>query len=390
MGMEAPHFLINDYIKNSDNTENLISTLYKKGIMSKYYSDEKLLLVYTKFEDQPFVSSNMELKNECRSLIVDVEEKSIVSYTCNTPICNLEAMNYLLGHNENQMSIYKCYEGTLMSLFYNRDKWYLSTRRCLDSRKSVWNNNSHFNLFMSVIKEDGFEEFDDFTKNLNTSYCYNFILIHHKNKNIVDYTSEFGEEYKKLCLAFIRNKDDLREIDYETMSDVFSVNNHRNIFIPEKVNSLQEYNSKINNYDNEDMMMCKDEGIIIKLKNEQSVNIYLKLQTYPYQFNKAIGLEKNIFKGFINLYQNDKLFNYLENNSNLVNYKKIVKPMNTQESYDTIGVVDSVFKVCTSELYELFKLLWNLKTGKHMDKTLYNILPKEYKNVLYTIRGIYF
>jgi hypothetical protein len=46
--------------------------------------------------------------------------------------------------------------------------------------------------------------------------------------------------------------------------------------------------------------------------------------------------------------------------------------------------------VCTSELYELFKILLNLKTGKHMDQQLYNILPKEYKNIMYGIRGIYF
>ena len=288
--MEAPQFLITDYIKNSENTESLINTLYKKGIMSKHYSDDRLLLVYTKFEDQPFASSNIELKNECRSLIIDVEEKNIVSYSCNTPICNLEAMNYLLGHNENQMSIYKCYEGTLMSLFFNKGNWYLSTRRCLDSKQSIWNNDSHFNLFMSVLKQEGIESFEDFTSQLNSSYCYNFILIHHANKNIVNYTTNFGENYKKLCLAFIRNKEDLTEVDYEEMREIFPINNYQNIFVPEKVDSLQDYNSKMNNYDNEDMMECKDEGIIIKLKNEQNVNIYLKLQTYPYQFNKAIGL----------------------------------------------------------------------------------------------------
>jgi hypothetical protein len=114
------------------------------------------------------------------------------------------------------------------------------------------------------------------------------------------------------------------------------------------------------------------------------------LQTYPYQFNLAIGLEKNIFKGFINLYQNDKLAKYLKSNENLINFKKIVNPLNTLESFDTIGIVDSVFKVLTSELYELFKLLWNLKSGKKMDNDIYNILPKEYKSLLYGIRGIYF
>ena len=390
--METPQFLITDYIKNSENTETLINTLYKQGIMTKLYPEDKLLLIYTKFEDTQYVN-NLKLKNECRSLIIDTDKKEIVSYTCNTPICNLEAMNYLLNHNESQINIFKCYEGTLMSLFFNNDKWYLSTRRCLDSKKSIWNNNSHYDLFMSVLEDDGYESFDNFTNLLNKDYCYNFILIHHSNKNIVDYTSQFGENYKKLCLAFVRKKDDLSEIDYDEMENLLPKNNSKNIIIPEKVESLQEYNSKINNFDNEDMMNCPDEGVIIKLKNENNVNIYLKLQTYPYQFNKAIGLEKNIFKGFINLYQNDKLVGYLNNNNNLVNYKKIVNPLNTQESYDTIGVVDSIFKVCTSELYELFKLLWNLKTGKQLtnnENTLYNILPKEYKSLLYGIRGIYF
>ena len=118
--------------------------------MTKYYPDEKLLLVYTKFEDTPY--DNTQLKNECRSLIVDVEDKVIVSYTCNTPICNLEAMNYLLEHNDNTMEIYKCYEGTLMSLFHNKGKWFLSTRRCLDSKNSIWNENSHFDLIYGSIK----------------------------------------------------------------------------------------------------------------------------------------------------------------------------------------------------------------------------------------------
>ena len=391
--METPQFLITDYIKNSENTDTLIKTLYKQGIMTKLYPEDKLLLIYTKFEDTQYIKNNIQLKNECRSLIIDTEEKEIVSYTCNTPICNLEAMNYLLEHNESQINIFKCYEGTLMSLFFNRDKWYLSTRRCLDSKQSIWNNNSHYDLFMSVLKEEGYNEFDEFTDLLDKDYCYNFILIHHNNKNIVDYRKQFGEDYKKLCLAFVRKKDDLSEVEYVEMKNMLPNKDSKNIFIADKVDSLQEYNSKINNFDNEDMMNCSDEGVIIKLKNENNVNIYLKLQTYPYQFNKAIGSEKNIFKGFISLYQNDKLAKYLEKNNNLVNYKKIVNPINVQESYDTIGVVDSVFKVCTSELFELFKLLWNLKTGKQLnqnDNGLYNLLPKEYKTILYGIRGIYF
>lgn len=380
-------FLITDYIKNLEDTDSLRNDLYKKGIMTKYFEEDNLLLVYTKFEDSTY--SKTKLKNECRSLIIDVEKKQIVSYTCNTPICNLEAMNYLLEHNDNTMEIYKCYEGTLMSLFSNNGKWYLSTRRCLDSKTSVWNESSHYDLFIDVLKEEGYDTLEDFTKLLNDNYCFNFILIHYKNQNVVNYAEEFGEEYKKLCLAFVRNKEDLLEVEYNDLNS-FIPSNMKHIFISKKVESLEEYNSKINTYNNDDILNCSDEGVIIKLR-ENNVSTYLKLQTYPYQFNKAIGLEKNIFKGFINLYQNDKLSSYLENNTNLNLYKKIVNPINIQESYDTIGVVDSVFKVCTSELYELFKLLWNLKTGKPLEKNdLYDVLPQEYKSMLYGIRGLYF
>ena len=210
-------------------------------------------------------------------------------------------MNYLLEHNDNTMKIYKCYEGTLMSLFFNKGKWYLSTRRCLDSKSSIWNQHSHFDLFMEVINEEGFETFDDFTKNLNENYCYNFILIHHNNKNIVDYTKKFGENYKKLCLAFVRNKNDLTEIEYNKIENIMSFKDFKNIFISEEVDSLETYTSNLNNYNKNDMLNCSDEGIIIKTVNENKVETYLKIQTYPYQFHKAIGLEK-IFSKVLSIY----------------------------------------------------------------------------------------
>ena len=115
--MESPHFLISDYIKKLDDTDNFRKILYKKGIMSKIFPEENLLLIYTKFENSNSIQT--DLKNECRSLIIDTEEKKIVSYTCNTPICNLEAMNYLLGHNE--LSI-KAKDGVLsLSILENQN-----------------------------------------------------------------------------------------------------------------------------------------------------------------------------------------------------------------------------------------------------------------------------
>ena len=67
--------------------------------------------------------------------------------------------------------------------------------------------------------------------------------------------------------------------------------------------------------------------------------------------------QKNIFMGLIHLYQNGKLSEYINQMPNL---KKIVNPLNTHESFDTIGAIDALFKVCTSELFELFKNLWQI------------------------------
>ena len=391
--MGYPQFLINNYISTISDIEDFREFLYKKGIMSKHYIDNKLLLIYTKYEDNN-VKTDLNLKNECRSLIINTETKQIVSYSCNTPICNLDAMNYLLDHNDIDKKIYKCYEGTLLSLFNHDNNWYLSTRRCLDSKESIWNGNSHFSLFEDVLQKDGFESFDDFTKSCDANYCYYFILIHYKNKCIVNYENEFGSEYSKLCLAFVRNKKNQDEVVFTAMKEIISTEHElKNIFFPKMVESLEEFNQNNNELSPEQYTECLDEGIIIKVESETGIK-FLKLQTLSYQFNKSIGLEKNIYKGFLCLYQSGKLSNYLENNSNLSNYKKIINPINIQESYDTIGVVYSVFKVCTSELYELFKLLWNLKTGKKLNtdnsEKLYELLPKEYKTLLYGIRGIYF
>lgn len=383
------NLMINDYISDFTDINKLRDELYNNQIMSKFFEEDNLLLIYTKYnEDETF---GQDLKNECRSLVIDTNSKNVISYTCNTPICNLDAMNYLLSNKDMNKRIYKCYEGTLMSLFNNNNKWYLSTRRCLDSNSSVWNNETHYNLFNEVISSEGFENFDEFTNICNPNYCYHFILIHHKNKLIVDYTKEFGSEYKKLCLAFVREKDTQNEVVFNGFNQVFNREQFENVFLPTEYDSLDEFNK--HNNDLESYSECLDEGVIIKVQNNNDFKL-LKLQTLSYQFSKAIGLEKNIYKGFICLYQNNMLEKYLRENEYLQNFRKTLNPLNLSETYDTLGIIDAVFKVMTSELYTLFKSLWNLKTGKQlnykMNKDLYTTLPREYKNVLYKIRGIYF
>lgn len=380
--MSNPIFCITELINNFTELDIFRNELYKKNILSKDYVDENLFLVYHKFEQQ----STTNLDRECRSLVLDRTSKQIVSFSCETPIINTEALEHLLANQQEDKVITKCYEGTLLSVFYHGSKWYVSTRRCLDSGESMWGDNkSHLNMFMDVLTNSGYETLDNFTNKLDKTYCYYFVLIHHQNKNVVDYDSEFGKEYKKLSLVFVREKETQKEIDlYNSTFDLQILDN--NIFLSEKINSLEEFDSL--NKKDQFTLPPKSEGVVIKCF-DKNINRYrlLKLQTMSYQFAKSIGSEKNIFMGLIHLYQNGKLNEYVSQTSYL---KKIINPLNIYESFDTIGTIDALFKICTSELFELFKILWDIKNGKHLNDNLYKLLPKEYKDIMFGIRGIYF
>ena len=386
--MTAPLFSINNILQSLSDKDDLRDQLFNMGVYSKDYVEDGLLLLYHKY-DVPITS---ELQRECRSLVVDKKTLKMKSYSCETPRLNKEGMEFLLGHSSYPKLLTKCYEGTLLSLFNHNGKWYVSTRRCLDSNESVLNNDgskSHYEMFEEVLKKSGYETFSNFTETLDVNKSYYFVLIHYLNKHIIDYTLQFGEKYSKLCLTSIRDEN-MNELDiYTDKLSFISYDEKDNIFVAPEVESLEEFSTinKLLKY----TATPESEGVIVRVWDTKlNRNHLIKLQYMNYQFAQVIGSDRNIFKGLVYLYQNDKLIDYFVQNVNSQTIKKVVNPLNTSESYDTIGMVDAVFKVCTSELFELFKLLWSLKTGKHQNTDLYNLLPKEYKDLMYNIRGLYY
>jgi hypothetical protein len=383
--MSTPHFLITPYLESTSNLEELRKVLFEKNVLSKDYNDEGLVLLYTKFG-----LTGDELVRECRSLVIDRETFKIKSYSCETPLLNKEGMNYMLAHMSDPTVVTPCYEGTYLSVFNHNSKWYVSTRRCLNSNDSVFNQTetedsvSHFEMFEDVLKNSNFQGFADFSSKLNPEYSYYFVLIHHKNKHLIDYTNMFGTNYTRLCLTTVRDVN-MCELDMTEGYEFLGTH----IFTPKDLDSIEEFanSNKQVKYDE----YPTTEGVMVRMYDTTLNKCRLiKLQNMSYQFSLVLGAERNIFKGLLYLYQNDKLADYFSQNTKLQNIRKIVNPLNTCESYDTIGMVDAVFKVCTSELFELFKVLWSLKTCEHLNKPLYDMLPKEYKDILFVIRGLYY
>ena len=395
--MTSTNFILNQFIEKIKITEEPLKQfkdiMIKNNIHYKDYPEYNLILLFTKYKQ----NTNSELVKECRSIILERSTLNIIAYSCNVPLYNQDAVSYLLTQSEDNTNlITKCYEGTLISIFNYNNKWFSSTRRCLNCDKSVWKSTkSHHAMFLEALNSIDIN-LEDFYQKLNVNYQYYFILIHHENKNVVDYTNQFGDNYKKIAIGIVRDKAH-KEINlYEEnlknkLSGLFELIQSNKIILPEKYEDLtlvDEENSK--GYINIPPLI---EGLVMKVIDEKTNrNLILKFQTHDYQFIKTIGSseQSNIFKGFLKLYQLNKLSYYLKNKNNFQLYKKIINPDNNSESFDTIGVVDSVFKVITSELFELFKLLWDLKTNKHKNKELYDILANEYKVVLFGIRGEYF
>ena len=373
--MNSPQYLLNNYITSVTNVDNINAHLYDKfNIMTKEYPEYNMTIYYNKYDNK--TKTNLEVAT--RSVIMNSETHDIICYTCPTPIYNMQAVQYFWMNQDKQRECHVCYEGSLISLFYYNNMWFLATR------KNVYINDSDttgiFGMFMEVLKQDGHDDLNHFTQYLNKDISYHFVLIHHNNENIVNYEAIYGKEYKKLCFIFARNKSDQAEIRSEDVENTFVSDN---IFLPKVIceQDFAEFMTKI-----ADVTISKPpeyEGIVIKLDN-----MILKLQTSNYMFYKAIGPDKNMFRGFINLYQSNTLKGFLSNEGN-EKFKKVVNPMNTTESYDTIGMIDALFKVVTSELHSLFYILWNEK-GQHMNDSLYKLLPKEYKDILFQLRGIFF
>ena len=370
---ETPKFLITQYLDdNLNDLENLKKKLYEMGVLTKYYDEDKLLLIYHKY-DTPIKNP---LQRECRSLVIDTNTFKIKSYSCENPFENDDGVDYLINYPINKKKISVCYEGTYISVFNNNSKWYASTRRCLNSCDSEINNISHFTMMEEVLKNAGYENFNSFTQELDKTLSYYFVLVHHKNQHFVNYEKVFDDkEYAKLFLASVKDET-LKELElYEFNTDFVD---YENIYIPESLASIDEFVSNNRNIYDTDVMV---EGIIIRIFNKemQKYNL-IKLQYSNYRFIMSIGANKNIYKGLLYLYQNNKLINYFEKNQNMTKINE----------YDTLGVINSVFTVCTSELFELFKKLWSISSGKKLNDYLYSQLPKEYKDILYYIRGIYF
>ena len=146
-----------------------------------------------------------EIRKQCRGVVFNKDELIMkgfpytMEYTQNE---NLPDINDNIINSFDKCSFYDSYEGSLIRMFYFKDKWYLSTNRKLDAFRSKWASKESFGSFFKKALEHEFENNErlksnvDFTPGkddaierfqsvLDTNKQYMFLLLNNNENRIV-------------------------------------------------------------------------------------------------------------------------------------------------------------------------------------------------------------
>ena len=305
-----------------------------------------------------------DIEKSCRSYIFEKSTLLPIATQFNKIIYNNDAIEYLNKVDWKQVVVQPCYEGTMLLVYHHNNKWYISTRRCLDSSNSKWvKNKSYKEMFYEAI--EGKMKLDD----LNKNYCYHFILVYYKNRNIVSY-SNLGKEYKEVYHAMTTEKYTLKEVVENNLSEkILTVDTLQFNNLESVITSLLETNER-----NIRNTKISTEGYIFKVYEGElykSPFTILKIQTQIYQ--KLIKMKpnnSNIYQSCLELYQKDKLLEFLPYFSSIAN--------------GGIQRYNKAMRTISREILDLYHC-----TRQKRNPEIYYNLTDEYRKVLYNIHGVY-
>jgi hypothetical protein len=191
--------------------------------MKKFFDRSGLVLLHNTYK-RTDVDSFQQLYDECRSVVLDLdapEGENIVVTLANVIPQRFTAEQYqiiMADSDECEVS----YEGTVIYVYEHNGKWHFGTTGCptVNSSRYFHPTKSHGAMLDEFLAKhfsvEGTEETDRsqalrdaFTAQLDVTKSYAFVLVHHENGHIMDYTQEFGAEYAELIHISTRDRTTL-------------------------------------------------------------------------------------------------------------------------------------------------------------------------------------
>lgn len=298
----------NDVSSNSGETVNYSGSLSK--ILKKYryfpslqvkkfFGNEHLVLLHNTYRRYD-VKHFQKLYDECRSVVLDFSaddgKNVVVTYTNSIPVrMSFEA--YLADSSESD-KIETSYEGTVITIYNYMGSWYFGTTSCpkIDSSRYFHPTKTHGMMFDEAIsricgvvapenKEESTALRAKFCEEyLDVSKAYAFILVHHENKHIMDYSSIFGDEYAKLVHITMRDRETYVDMDLSS-----SPLANAGVVYPAEMRSIAEATEFLNNDITAYAIMVKrSDGTLIKVSKENIISKEEKHLGHPNQWYNMI------------------------------------------------------------------------------------------------------
>lgn len=244
-----------------------------KSIVSKYdiqvrtlkeeEEDSNLNNLYLLVTDKN-VTDFSPIQLECNGLIFEKNTNKVVCMAQNkfNQIDSFESKNRENG-SVNKLRLEYCEDGTVIRLYNYKEKWYTSTTRCIDARKSFWSSDKTFNdMFFEIMNKSGYD-----LKDFEVSHTYSFIIIHKDNRIVVDH------KYNNL-IYINRINNRTKEEDF---TNYFYNDNPRRCI--RRIKQIDIKNGIHSNLD--DYYQYDKRGVVIKSYNDTTNSWEL----YQYDFN---------------------------------------------------------------------------------------------------------
>lgn len=204
--------------------------------VKKLKDNDNLVLLHNTYQRDD-VGHFKELYDQCRSIVLDFSQRGqnvVVSYSNNIPErINIDEFAKISGEYD---SFQEAYDGTMITVYYFQDKWQFGTSCCTDAYLSKFSNTgkSHGHLFDEVLLTYYLSNFSQeeinstdpevilsisnrlremFTSQLDPSFAYEFVLVHHENPHIVDYLQQLGVGYRVIYHIASKNRETLELVD---------------------------------------------------------------------------------------------------------------------------------------------------------------------------------
>ncbi len=312
-------------IKDLDFSEYTFENVSQNPNLKEFDSDNDLVL-YSYLDG---ITEEHKFERMVRGMIFEKENKKLVSVTFGyTPFydSNDPNLNTILNINVlRDCVVNKSYEGSILKMFFYKDRWYLTTHKKLDAftskRSSDISLGETFFQIMNTTKEE-------FENKLDKDYEYLFLLQNTKLN-------------RKVC--YIENP---KVYHVGTMYNLQFVNTDIGLPVPEviKVNSLTDLKKSVENIDYKEA-----EGVIVTLPD------LTRLKIYNSKYNAYSQLRGN---------EHSIVFRYLQ----IRNEKK--------EEYKTL-YPDHVtkFEELEKKINEVISIIYNMYVQRYIFKRIITVVP---------------